>query len=131
MSRFLTDLKAECIDDSANDYRGDWQLLAPLVYQSDVAGQVITVPTGFETDFESCPRLPVIFFLAGELTREAAVVHDYLYSTGIMPRDVADAVLKEACQLTGVPAWRSWLIWAGVRVGGASHFGADKAVAVP
>lgn len=123
MSKFLSQLNVSLLDDSANEYRGSWMLDEPLVYQSDMAG-LITVPKGFTTDFESCPRLPILFYLAGEVTREAAVVHDYLYSTKMFPRDVADKVLLEAMEVTGIPSWRRQLIYWGVRIGGSSHFGA-------
>lgn len=123
MSAFLTSLDVSLIDETANEYRGLWRLDAPLVYQSDVAAQNIVAPAGMVTDFESCPRLPVVFFLVGEVTREAAVVHDHLYKSKLLPRSVADKVLLEACAVSGIPAWRRTLIYWGVRIGGASHFG--------
>ncbi len=123
MSQFLTSLEVTLLEDASNDYRGTWRLDSPLLYQSDTVAQIITVPVGFITDFESCPRLPIVFWLAGEIVHEAAVVHDFLYKTKLLPRGLADAVLREASAVTGVPAWRGWLMWAGVRVGGASHFG--------
>lgn len=101
---------------------GQWILAAPLIYQSDIARQTITVPAGFRTDLASVPRVPVAFLLAGDCAREAAVVHDYLYSTHLVDRATADAVLREAAAVTGVPAWRRWLMWAGVRLGGAPHW---------
>lgn len=118
MSKFLTKcvLQADDVDD------GKWTVTAPLVYQSDVAKQTFTVPAGFVTDLASVPRLPVVYLLAGDTSSEAAVVHDYLYSTRCVPRDVADAVLREASAVTGVPAWRRFMMWAGVRIGGASHY---------
>jgi len=112
-----------CVLELANNTDdGQWILFDPLVYQSDVAKMTITVPAGFQTDLASVPRLPIVFLLTGDTSNEAAVVHDYLYSSGLLPRDVADAVLREASEITGVPAWRRWIMWAGVRVGGASHF---------
>lgn len=124
MSHFRTSLKVDLIDDVENEYRGLWQLLSPLVYESAVAGQTITVPAGFITDFESCPRLPVIFLAFGEIAHAAAVVHDYLYtSPTTVSRSIADAVLKEACLTSGVPRWRAYGIWLGVRLGGRSRFG--------
>lgn len=123
MSKFLKKLEVALIDDVMNDYRGQWQLSAPLVYQSDIAG-LITVPAGTITDFESCPRLPGVFLLFGEIAHAAAVVHDHLYSAPTtVSRSIADAVLKEACIASGVPAWRAYGIWLGVRVGGAGRFG--------
>ena len=92
-----------------------------LVYVSDIAGK-ITVPAGFVTDLASIPRLPLIYLLLNGIADEPGVVHDYLYSTGKVSRAMADQVLREACILTGVPAWKANLIYAGVRVGGASHY---------
>lgn len=101
---------------------GLWRLVEPLVYQSDVAGQTFEVPAGFETDLASVPRLPVVYLLAGGTSNEAAVVHDFLYTVHPVSRAVADAVLREASAVTGVPAWRRWLMFWGVRLGGASHW---------
>ena len=92
-----------------------------LVYVSDIAG-TITVPAGFVSDLASIPRLPLIYLLLNGIADEPGVVHDYLYSTGKVPRAMADQVLREACLLTGVPAWKADLIYVGVRVGGASHY---------
>lgn len=119
MSAFLTDLELKV---ASNVDDGQWLVAAPLVYQSDVAGQSFTVPVGFQTDLASVPRLPIVFLLTGDTSREAAVVHDWLYSTHVVPRNVADAVLREASAVTQVPAWRRWLMWVGVRVFGGSHW---------
>lgn len=128
MSRFLT----RCALVAASDQDdGRWILCKPLVYESDVAKQTITVPSGFETDLASVPRLPVVYLLTGDTARAAAVVHDYLYSSRLVSRKVADAVLLEASEVSGVPAWRRWLMWAGVRVGGASHYAPAQARVEP
>lgn len=119
MSRFLTPLVLT-LADSSDD--GKWKLVAPLLYQSDAALETFTVPAGFVTDLASVPRVPVAYLLTGGTSNEAAVVHDYLYSTGIVSRETADAVLREASAVTGVPAWRRGLMWLGVRLFGGSHF---------
>ncbi|MGF6549288.1 DUF1353 domain-containing protein [Paraburkholderia youngii] len=119
MSAFLTDLQME---NATPRDDGLWRLMAPLIYQSDVAGQTFTVPTGFLTDLASVPRIPIAYLLAGGTSNEASVVHDFLYSTQPVTRAIADAVLREASAVTGVPAWRRWLMWAGVRVGGRFHW---------
>jgi len=118
MSKFLSHLVLQA--DDTDD--GKWTVMQPLIYQSDVAWRTITVPVGFVTDLASVPRLPFIYLLAGDTSSEAAVVHDYLYSTKAVPRDVADKVLREASEVTGVPAWRRWMMWCGVRLGGSSHY---------
>jgi hypothetical protein len=104
---------------------GKWILTKPLVYRSVVAGQTFIVPAGFVTDLASVPRLPVVYWLTGDTCDEAAVVHDYLYSTHMTTRAVADSVLCEASKVMGEPAWRCRLMWAGVRIGGggADHWG--------
>jgi hypothetical protein len=122
MSKFLTDLDVVLLSDSANSDRGSWRLQNELIYQSDVAAQVFVVPVGFVTDFASVPRIPGVFDLVGDTAHAAATLHDWLYTTHPVPRDVADAVLQEAAKTSGVSAFKAWLMWAGVRVGGASHW---------
>jgi hypothetical protein len=119
VSRFLSRCVLEVADDQDD---GQWVLTAPLLYQSDVALETFTVPAGFRTDLASVPRLPLVFLLAGDCAREAAVVHDWLYSTHLVDRAMADAVLREASAVIGVPAWRRWLMWSGVRAFGGSHW---------
>lgn len=121
--KFLTPLRLERLEDVSRDGRGTWRLLAALGYQSDLIGAV-DVPEGFVTDLASVPRLPVAFFLAGGLAHAAAVVHDWLYTTHATDRATADAVFKEAAQACGVSAWRAWLMWLGVRAGGAGAWAA-------
>lgn len=102
---------------------GRWRLTAPLQYYSDVLGGItLEIPAGFVTDFASVPRIPVVYELCGATSAEASVVHDYLYTTKAFPRALCDDVLREASAITGVPAWRRNLMWAGVRLFGGSHW---------
>jgi hypothetical protein len=136
MSAFLTKLQ---VQPATGKDDGQWQLVANLLYQSDVAACTFMVPKGFITNFASVPRIPIIYELAGDTSSEAATVHDFLYTTHPVSRAVADAVLREASAATDVPAWRRGLMWAGVRVFGWSHWGtaatsdapAASAAAVP
>lgn len=123
MSAFLSALEVELVSDATNSGRGTWRLTAPLVYQSDVAKQTFTVPAGFETDFASVPRVALAFMLCGDSAHAASAVHDALYTYHWVTRDIADAVLREAALVSGVPAYRAFLLWAGVRIGGGgSHW---------
>lgn len=118
MSKFHTSLRVEKIS-------GDgWRVLSPLIYSSDVARRVFIVPEGFETDLASVPRLPLMFLLTGDTAHAAAVLHDFLYSSREVDRASADAVFREAAINSGEPAWRTWLMWAGVRLGGWSAWNA-------
>lgn len=124
MSAFLSPLRIELIGEVANDYRGSWRLTAPLIYHSKRMGGHVEVPAGFVTDFESCPRVPVLFLAFGEIVHSPAVIHDWLYTAPApVSRADADAVLREACIAVGVPAWRAWGVWAGVRLGGWRRYG--------
>lgn len=120
MSAFHTRL---ALEDTDTQDGGQWVLMRPLVYESDLLGVVITVPEGFQTDLASVPRIPLVYTLVGDTARAAAVIHDFLYvRPDICTRKVADAVLQEACGASGVSRWRAWLMWAGVRIGGSSHY---------
>lgn len=125
LPRFASVLVLKVADNKDN---GQWVVAAPLKYVSLVAGRTIIVPKGFRTDLASVPRLPIIYLLCGGTSNEAAVVHDHLYSTKPVPRHIADAVLREASRVTGVPAWRRYMIWAGVRLFGWSHWKSRKQV---
>lgn len=119
MSRFLTRLVLQASEDPST---GLWIVAAPFAYESDVAQTIIVVPIGFQTDLASVPRLPIVYWLTGATANEAAVIHDYLYSTREVTREIADAVLREASALIGVPAWRRQMMWAGVRLFGGAYW---------
>lgn len=55
---FMTPLQVELQKD-----RKTWRLLAHFVYQDE--GGSFEVPAGFETDFATVPRLPIVFDLVG------------------------------------------------------------------
>lgn len=123
MSRFLTALEVALVSDATNSGRGTWRLIRPLIYRSDLEARMFIVPAGFITDFASVPRAPVAFLLTADSAHEASALHDWLYSSQVIPRVSADALLREAAIASGVPKWRAELMWAGVRVFGAPHWG--------
>ena len=119
MSRFLTTLQTEQL--------GKWnhRLLADLVLEDDLG--TFTAPAGFQTDFASLQVLHnavlfVFFALVAGYGNLAATIHDRLYTTGQLPRQHCDAVFYRALRAEGVAAWRAWIMWAGVRLGGATHY---------
>lgn len=117
-SRFLSTLRTERVDLATCDR----VLLAPLAFSSVVLDKLVVVPEGFVTDFASVPRAPLTYWLFGGIGDEAAVVHDFAYEKGIVPRDVADDLYLEALEACGVPAWRRRAMWAAVRTFGASRY---------
>lgn len=142
MSRFLDLLDIEAVHGPdgrpllTREGRQLFRLLAPFGYQSDIVAAyrkavgvnepcpaipgLIEAPTGFVTDLCSKPQLALAFM--GDNEQDASVPHDYVYNTHSVPRDVADRMLYEACVLDGTPKWRASLIYAGVRIGGGSHW---------
>lgn len=103
---------------------GEWLVRQPggLVYTTN-AGQVITVPEGFETNLASVPAIfwPILP-RDGDYT-PAAIVHDWLYGCHeiagqAISRGQADGIMLEAMQALGVSWWRRNVIWAALRVGG-------------
>lgn len=93
-------------------------LLAPLEWQSARTGERIVVPAGFQTDFASVPRLFWNIFPPIGRYAKAAVIHDWLYRTGLVPRAVADAYLLEAMLDCGSPWYERYPIYHQVRLWG-------------
>jgi len=108
---------------------GRWHLDAELVYACR-DGTKITVPAGFDTDFASVPRLPLVFLCAGDAAHEAAVVHDFLYRAQTLSRRRADAIFREAMACTPCcePWWRRWLMWVGLRLFGWAAWRSNRRV---
>ncbi len=118
MSKFLSKLEVELVNQQAAQGRGTWRLTSAFSYDSDVATAHFEVPAGFETDFASVPRIPIFFMLVGDIASEAAIIHDYLYSTKQVSRATADKVLREAAKVAGCPQWQAEILYLGVRLGG-------------
>lgn len=97
-------------------------LADPLIFYSALAGTSIIVPRDFDTDFASVPRLPFAYLLFGGVADEAAVVHDWIYSTRMFPRKMCDEIFAEAMKACGLAAWRRGPMWFGVRLFGKSRY---------
>lgn len=111
-AKFLDPLVVRKLDD------GRWRLTHELRYDSAAAGGRIIVPVGFETDFASVPRVPLAFILFGDTAHEAAVVHDYLYATKVLPRALADHIFDEAMKVCGIPLYHRLPMYLAVAVFG-------------
>lgn len=119
---FLTPLRAELVGERSG--RSVWRLTHTLVYSGDSIQ--IAVPAGFETDFASVPRWPLVWWLAADTAHAPSVVHDYLYRMDGVSRKEADDIFYEAMAadqpelgIRAVPRWRRWLMWAAVRTMGS------------
>lgn len=131
LGKFSGPLDVRLLNAAANDGRGRWQVLAPLTYTA-ADGTVVTVPAGFVTDFMSVPdELPGVVQLSR--SRRAGTVHDFIYSKPhpFADRLKADEMLREMYVADLVDAGEANnaelhlaadAVFAGVRVGGASHW---------
>ena len=100
-----------------------WELQEPVTYEGRY--ETFVVPAGFKTDFASIPRMFVwLIPRYGNYTR-AAILHDYLCSSGTVSRADADGLFRRAMQELGVSAPRRWMMWAAVRATSMMR-GADK-----
>ena len=106
------------------------RLLDQFVAKYD--GFYIVVPTGFTTDYASIPEFVPRFILDQDdaYIREAAVIHDYLYSTlsgNQLSRYMADVILYEGMITLGAPRWKAELVYLAVRTFGWLFYKKDKA----
>ena len=107
-----------------------WRLRHAMTYEvgAEGSGRTITVPRGFTTDGASIPQFLWGILPAWGRYSRAALIHDYGYAClregrphPEMPtRRAADAVFHEAMLVCGVSRPVAWLMWAAVRIGGAS-----------
>lgn len=108
MSGFTTTLVVKQID------KHKWVLTEPLVYHSDIYDGVITVLSGFPTDFASVPEFfPILHKVFSEVGKPATVIHDYLLKENICDRGMADNIFREALECCGV-GWKRYPMYWGV-----------------
>ena len=91
-------------------------LTEPLVFQG--RDQEFTVPVGFVTDMTSVPRIFWSLYPPTGVYSLAAVLHDYLYYTGIVSRKDADGTFRRAMRVSGTGRLTRYPLYWGVRLGG-------------
>jgi len=116
MSKFLTELELRCCQSDENY----WILEAPLVYQSDMLGEV-TIPAGFVTDLASTRHIPGVSFLWGSTAHREGVLHDYAYridSNPVCSFSMANSLFLEAMEARGKGFFTRYPLFFGVWIGG-------------
>ncbi len=100
------------------------KLVAPLEFYSAKFDRTFIVPAGYITDLASVPRLPVIYWLFGGTSDEAAALHDWSYD-GVLSRKDCDELFNEASKAGGAPGWRTGPMWLAVRLFAGSNYGPE------
>jgi hypothetical protein len=96
-------------------------LVRPFIVRCK-SGRIVEVPAGFQTDFASVPRAFWRLIPPWGPYSPAAVVHDYLYTTGLVSRAEADKIFLELMKRLDVPAWKRNVMYWAVRMAGASRY---------
>lgn len=96
---------------------GEWVVLLGLLYLARNGARYM-VPRGFITDLASIPRALRWLIDPDGPSRQAAVLHDFLYCIHYLPRAEADALFLEALESCGVGRATRWAMYLGVRAGG-------------
>jgi len=120
---FLNQLQVRLADSTWSETT--WELVAPLKYRTMIFDEpeIIEVPSGFETDFASIPRLPLFWWLAKGVMIRPSVIHDWLYTTGDYERETCDMILLEAGRVVETPLLLRGGMYATVRMFGGGRFG--------
>lgn len=115
---FMTSLVVEDKGDGLH-----WEVMEDLCWHtSRYTG--VCVYAGFITDFASTPWIVWSVFPPEGKWDKAAVLHDWLYSTGqSQSRKEADDTFLEAMRISRVPWWKRTLMYYAVRFFGGSHYG--------
>lgn len=121
---FINDLDVRLVRDPVEGQtsRSLWKTISIFGYASPVAKQIIIVPRDFVTDFASVPRLPLVWEKFGGKFHRSALVHDYLYQSGVLPRRTADQVLREAAMTEGLCKEDADAVYAAVRLAGGPNY---------
>jgi len=131
MCYFMDDIAAEFLP--LTDRRAWWRrwlfsrkrrirLLRPFRV-SDSHGKIWVVDAGFESDGASIPQAlwHIIGHPFSELL-EPAILHDLLYTTGVVSRYSADQLLLQCMRAAGVAKWKQYVAYCGVRLFGGTRY---------
>ena len=98
---------------------GRWRLTKPFMYYGDDIN--VVVPAGFTTDFDSVPRIPLLYAAFKGHTTQAAITHDHLYREQ-SGKAFADSTFLAAMEHEGLPLRRRLPIyWGVVLFGGPTY----------
>ena len=115
MSKFMSEFHAE-LKQGSDIVR---VMTGHLIYDSDLVGKIL-IKTGFETDYASVPRIPVIYALWGNRAHRGATIHDFLFRIDSVPNVswmMANRVFLEVMKVRGKPWYIRYPMFWGVCAG--------------
>jgi hypothetical protein len=99
---------------------------APLIWAERAdSADAIVVPDGFPTDLASVPRIlrNLKGFDQNGPSFPAAILHDFLYATGMGGKAYADQTFHRALIATGMSRPLAWMYFKGVDLFGFGPYG--------
>lgn len=119
---FITDLDGDFIR-GTNTFKLETELIYDYLPFGKITSRRLVVPAGFITDFASIPRAIWAYLAPSDpVIRDAAVIHDYLYSTKMFTRKECDEILFEAMLELGARRTQAYIVYLSVRLFGFSHW---------
>lgn len=99
---------------------GNAELVKRFRYKCPDTVEIIEARKGFVTDFASIPRIFRVLITGNDNTKKPAVIHDKLYRdrVGERPRKRVDQIFLMGMKESGVPWWKRYMAYYGVRIGG-------------
>lgn len=101
--------------DSSKNIPDEPPIINYAVYRAMPA---IVVPRGFITDMASVPRFLWWLYSPFGSYGNAAILHDWLYSSELFSRKTCDQIFRHAMQVSGVNVIRRNIIYFAVRMFG-------------
>lgn len=122
--RMVDDIEAKILSPTCVGPLLDYKYFTCSKLRVAIERDTLIVPSGFETDLASIPRWywSIISPARSDLM-QAAIVHDYLYSTpNRFTRKECDSIFYHLLIEDGVSEYTALKIYMAVRIFGGSHF---------
>ena len=104
-----------CYSEFHNKEVRSWELVEE--YRFSIWSKEFVIPKWFRTDGASIPKCIRFFACPMDLPAvKAAIIHDYLYSTGLVSRSEADRIFKMLLIVVGVSDGKTLVYHRGVQI---------------
>ena len=110
------------------EYGRAFKLLEPITFKARIDGEIIeiNIPKGFVTDFASTPKSLWWFFGPIGTHIIPATIHDYIYTSQLFSKEIADKLFYDAIKDYGVNSWKAWTVYKAVSMAGDENYGTPE-----